>query len=45
VISALSDANLIAVLIVSVAISLLGFDVNAITVHNRLAIAPFTVCS
>jgi uncharacterized membrane protein YqjE len=39
-ISALSDANLIVVLIVFIVVCLLALNVNVITPDNRLAIAP-----
>jgi hypothetical protein len=37
----LNDANLVAVLAVFIAVCLLAFNVNVITPHNRLVIAPF----
>jgi hypothetical protein len=38
----LNDANLVAVLAIFIAVCLLALNVNVITPHNRLVIAPFT---
>jgi len=40
----LNDANLVAVLAVFIAVCLLALNVNVITPHNRLVLAPFTPC-
>jgi hypothetical protein len=38
----LNDANLVAVLAIFIAVCLLALNVNVITPHNGLVIAPFT---